>query len=204
MPEAAFSEGPKIGLLLQAIYSGKTLSLLGTKEPSQKKRLLAFKEQLTAIRDPALKAPTLSAIPEEEEEKKHADVELLAFEKNFPPIFHLSGSASTPSHPSSQKKKTFTVGDAKQLYIHLHAQLRKPRGLRGDWDDDSVSEIAAVESHGEMMAAEKVMAGAPEESYERAKLRAFLGHDKLADPRKVPVEAIVLFHPARGTGIFLE
>jgi hypothetical protein len=46
VPEAAFSEGAKIGLLIHAIYSGKTLVLLGTKEPSPKKRLLAYKEHL--------------------------------------------------------------------------------------------------------------------------------------------------------------
>jgi hypothetical protein len=34
VPEAAFSEGTKIGLLLQAIYNGITLFLLGTKEYS--------------------------------------------------------------------------------------------------------------------------------------------------------------------------
>ena len=40
-----FLKGPQ-GLLLQAIYTGKTLFLLGTKEPFQKKRLLAYKEHL--------------------------------------------------------------------------------------------------------------------------------------------------------------
>jgi hypothetical protein len=36
-----FSEGPKIEFIA-TIYSRKTLFLLGTKEPSQKKRLLAY------------------------------------------------------------------------------------------------------------------------------------------------------------------
>jgi hypothetical protein len=35
--------------LLQAIYTGKTLFSLGTKEPSQKKRLLAYNEHLTHV-----------------------------------------------------------------------------------------------------------------------------------------------------------
>jgi hypothetical protein len=41
-----FLRGPK-GLLLQAIYSSKTLFLLGTKESSQKKLPLTYKEHLT-------------------------------------------------------------------------------------------------------------------------------------------------------------
>jgi hypothetical protein len=69
MQEAAFSEGPKIGLLLQAIYSGKTVFLLGTNEPSQKKRLLAYKEHLSL--------PVSAVAPRDDAERSAARLRVL-------------------------------------------------------------------------------------------------------------------------------